>query len=163
MSGLLAELQDGFEAESAALQGLLDVLEAEREILLKPGVEGLDVLLERKTAAVNQVSALTQQRYSLLAASGFTADEQGMQACLSGFSENPAGCELERTWKALGAMAQKVKTGNQSNGQLVSYLLGRNRELLTVFGLAAREGGGLYGPDGRTSQFGKSLRHFPTG
>jgi len=168
MTAPFTELKGSVEAESSALQDLLEVLEAEREILLKPGVEGLEALLERKTALVARVSELTRQRYSVLAASGFAADEQGMQACVSvssgdPASEDPARAELETAWKALGATAQKIKSGNQFNGQLVLRLLARNRDLLAVFGMAAKEGGGLYGPDGRASHFGKSLRHFPTG
>ncbi|QFY42427.1 flagellar protein FlgN [Candidatus Methylospira mobilis] len=164
MVALLAELQGGLKAESAAVQDLLDVLEAEREILLKPGVDGLDSVVARKNAMVMQVSELTRQRYSLLVASGFSSDEDGMKACVSVFSGDPACGEVEQAWKALGAIAQKVKKCNEFNGQLVSRLLARNQDLLAVFGMATQRGGGLYGPNGRAGQFISPVRRdFSTG
>lgn len=160
---LVAELQTKVDEERAALRDLMELLEAEREALLSPGVEGLDALSERKTGVARRISALTHQRYTMLADAGCTADEKGMQTFLANPPGGPPMEALIAAWKELGALSRNVKAYNQFNGQLVSGLMARNRDLLAVFGMAAQEGGGLYGPDGRSSRFGKSIRHPTTG
>ncbi|MCX7113802.1 MAG: flagellar protein FlgN [Proteobacteria bacterium] len=140
-TGPLARIEEEIEAA----QTLLLLVESEQQMLL--GVVDADELngiTAKKTEAVIRVGGLARFRHDCLSRSGYRPDEAGMRDWLPNLSD-PSG--LDR-WESLLSIARKVKTLNQTNGQLVAKRLGQNQTLLGVFGMAT-QGLGLYGADGR--------------
>ncbi len=132
--------------EIDAVQTLLALVESEQKALLQiVDTDELTQITAKKTEAVRWIGELARLRYESLKRLGYHPDEAGMRDWLSGISESSS----RKPWDSLLSVAHKVKTLNQTNGQLIAKLLGQNQAMLSVFGMGTQKLG-LYGADGRT-------------
>jgi len=80
---------------------------------------------------------------------GYRPDEGGMSDWMAKVSDSA----IRERWEFLLSMARQVKALNQLNGQLIAKLMGQNQTILGALGIATQVAG-LYGPDGRSHDFG---------
>ena len=134
------------QAEYDALAGFIDLLRTEQEILIQGDAERLALLAPDKTAKIDLLTVLGEQRSGHLAAEGLSDGARGMQTWLSrngGFAAT-----VGKTWRELLARAETARQMNLINGLLIESGLRQNRLKLTALQNAAASDG-VYRPDGQ--------------
>ncbi len=132
--------------ENRAARMLLDLLKKEQAQLVAADIDALTALTEEKTRLVTRMSELAASRHQALAAAGFAATEEGMQAWLDN-SQLPTA---RQSWKELLELARAAKDINRSNGLLIGKHLARSQSALDVLKGGA-QGQALYGPNGQST------------
>lgn len=126
--------------ESGALEGFVDLLRREQELLAEGDIETLSSLAVEKAAMAERLGRLSLQREDSVAADGC----KDMNAWLAR-SENHSH---ETAWQQLLDLARQAKTLNETNGSLIKLRLQHNQQALAVL-LAASNLAVTYGPDGQ--------------
>lgn len=132
--------------ENRTARMLLELLKKEQSQLVAADIDALTSLTEEKNRLVSRMSELATERHAALAAAGFAATEQGMQAWLDSLQPPTA----RQSWKELLEVAQAAKEINRSNGLLIGKHLARNQGALNVL-KGGPQGQALYGPNGQSS------------
>ncbi|RJG01184.1 flagella synthesis protein FlgN [Noviherbaspirillum sedimenti] len=132
--------------ENRTARMLLDLLKQEQTQLIAADIDALTALTEEKTRLVARMSELATGRHQALAAAGFTATEQGMQAWLDSLQ----AATVRQSWQELLDLARAAKDINRSNGLLIGKHLARNQGALNVLKGGA-QGQALYGPNGQSA------------
>lgn len=132
--------------ENRAARMLLDLLKKEQAQLIAADIDGLTVSTEEKTRLVTEMSELAARRHQALAAEGFEAKEEGMQAWL----KNTKAPTAAQSWKELLELAQEAKDLNRINGMLIGQHLARSQNALNVL-KGGTQGQTFYGPNGQSS------------
>lgn len=143
------------EEEAAALNGFIDLLERESQILKDGDTEALPALAEEKNRILRDLSALADRRNALLAEMRLAPDKAGMEAWLAGFKE---AAPARRHWQQLLERTVRAREINRLNGALITARLQHNQKALQVL-LGAADQAALYGPDGQalSGRGGRSL------
>jgi len=139
--------------EHKLMTALLELLKQEQQHLLAADIEQLTELTARKAALVTQMAALAGQRHEALAAAGFPAQEEGMDAWLG--SSDEAGAAPQ--WSALLDVTRSAKELNRINGMLVNKHLAHTQGALNAMNPASQSGN-FYGPSGQTTTNASSRR-----
>lgn len=126
-------------------QQLIELLKQEQAQLVHADINGLKAVTEDKARAVNNMVELTNLRYQALAAAGFTANEEGMQAWLKA---NAQLDEAESLWQSLVKLAQTAKSLNGTNGLLIGKHMSHNQKALNI--LQGSRTTNFYGPNGQS-------------
>ena len=135
------------EAEAAAVQKFVDLLQLEQKALSAGNTEELPGLAEQKSKLAIDLSRLAADRNISLAAQGFGADRVGVAAwCV----KHPKNHRVGDAWTRILACAHEARELNRVNGELI-----RIRMQYNANALAALQGGtdalDLYGPDGQST------------
>ncbi|HCY62957.1 MAG TPA: flagellar protein FlgN [Oxalobacteraceae bacterium] len=125
---------------------LLDLLQKEQAQLIAADINALTSLTEEKARLVARMSELAAERHTALAAAGFAATEEGMQAWLDSLQPST----VRQSWKELLDLARAAKDINRSNGLLIGKHLARNQGALNVL-KGGPQDQALYGPNGQSS------------
>jgi len=131
--------------ERANVREFLKLLEREQAALVAGDHDRLLAFTEQKAARLLELRRFADQRNRFLAAQGFAADKEGVNALL----ECHADERLRQSWGELIALAARVRDTNEVNGVLVNARLRHNQASLVALQSAARTTG-VYGPDGGT-------------
>lgn len=144
MSDTLAQLQSCLQTETTLVQAFISVLEAESQALTDGGDE---TVLSASTATKNtyaqKLADIGEQRRSLLAALGLSADKAGLDAVAT---QHPA---LQAHCQNLFTLARQASELNAANGVIIETFLAHNQQALdTLRALAGM--GDLYDASGRS-------------
>lgn len=143
-------LADHLKQQATRLQALIDLLQEERDTLLKIKVDGarLSQLAEEKREYLKELEEFEQKRRHALRRIGYSDDRAGdEQAAID------ANCLP--LWQSVRERAGEVAQLNRTNGILINIRAKHNRSLLDFLQkIVGRE---LYGPDGRTRSRGERL------
>lgn len=143
---------DGLVEELTAATSLLKVLEQEQACLVQGDVEGVSRLTGDKANIVARMTELARRRHRALGATGFAADESGMQNWLKDSSTGATA-----SWTALLDTAQKAKDLNRTNGLLIGQQMARNQAALNIL-QGNQQGSAIYGPNGQSAAQTSSRR-----
>ena len=130
----------GLAAESAAWQGLLDILRDEEQALIEGEADRLAPLNAAKLTQLQAASEHARKRHADLLAAGHAADRAGMDAWLARHGQP----EQRARWQRLCALEQEVQAANQRIGSLIELRLSSTRQALNVLVHSATSQGGLY-------------------
>lgn len=139
------------DQEAHAVSQLIELLEQEQSQLIHANIGQIQILLKEKHALLQTLGTATHQRYQLLAASGYSANETGMSDWLA----QHAPKSMQSTWTAMQQTLLKAKELNRLNGILINKHFARNQQRLAALQQQS-ETGHLYGPNGQTTS---SLQH----
>ncbi|MDC8759332.1 flagella synthesis protein FlgN [Janthinobacterium fluminis] len=139
--------------ERALMNSLLELMQQEQRSLVAADIDMLTQLTERKTALVAQLSAGAARRHAALAAAGFAAGEEGMDAWLASAGDADAAA----LWRGLLDDTRAAKELNRLNGMLVNKQLAHTQGALNTLRPAAQSGN-FYGPSGQTTTSTPSRR-----
>lgn len=147
MTTLLAQLR----AEAGCIGEFLVALDEEAQALSDSAFDALNAIADRKTALLDRMAELDQQRESLQATLGFGPGRAGAEAAAA------AGGEPTRqAWRELLALAEDARNRNLHNGTLVYAHLDFTQQALHFLQARAQP---FYGPDGvRKTQAGAGTR-----
>ena len=130
----------GLAAESAAWQGLLDILQDEERALIAGEADRLAQLNTAKLTQLQAVSGHARKRHAELLAAGHATDRAGMDAWLAQHGQP----EQRARWQRLCALEQEVQAANQRIGALIELRLSSTRQALNVLVHSATSQDGLY-------------------
>ncbi len=138
------------EQESSTVGRLIEILEQEQSCLIQADLEQVQTLLEEKSALLQNLNLLSQERYQWLSAAGFPANESGMSDWLKENREHA----LQTSWLTMQQALLKAKELNRINGMLINKHLTRNQQLLSTL-RGQTEIDQFYGPSGQTTSNGR--------
>ncbi len=139
--------------EQQLMRSLLDMLQQEQQFLLTAAIEELTALTTRKASLVGQLSVLAGRRHGALAAAGYPAQEDSMDAWLAAHGD----ADGQAAWSALLELTRNAKETNRLNGMLVNKHLAHTQGALNTMHPAAQSGN-FYGPSGQTTTSNTSRR-----
>lgn len=131
------DLLQALQAERAALQALLAVLQREQALLAEGEAEPVEEIAREKERAVHHAEALGAARARLAARPDPAQGEAAAQA-----------------WRALLEEARRARTLNEANGRLIAMQSGFARA--RVASLACASAGAAYGPEGPIAPAGST-------
>jgi flagella synthesis protein FlgN len=132
------------DQEVVKLEEFIDILNREQELLTKADTDALLPLIDVKNGLANALTDMSQNRESLLAKLGKTANRAGMEAWLS-----EAGTPLQKqSWHKLLQLAAEARTINEINGKLIKLHLQQHQQAFAALMTAANRAM-TYGPDGQ--------------
>lgn len=127
------------------------LLRQEQALLAAAGsADDLVPTVERKTAAITRLKALSDRREQMLRAAGYAAGRAGMEAWLAGAARGDATPSL---WLKLLALAAETRQLNETNGKLIALHWQHNQAALATL-MAAANRATTYGPDGQQGKPG---------
>lgn len=135
------------EAEVAAVQGFVTLLEREQQMLVKGEVDDLIDLVAQKNAIAAELAGLAARRKQLLAADGLANDRAGVVAWLEA---QPPEERAGTVWSSLLTVAREARELNRANGELIQVRMQNNAQALEIL-LSSNTAAGLYGPDGQST------------
>jgi len=135
------------EAEAEAVLRFVDLLKLEQASLGKGDIDGLSLLIQRKSDVAAELGTLAEQRNSALAAQGLGADRSGIEAWFEG---HPADTRVRNAWSRVLSLAGEARELNRVNGELIELRMQHNAQALEAL-LGASRQFNLYGPDGQTT------------
>ena len=120
------------------LSTLKNLLDQEYQALQQRNLEQLQVLVEQKTAVLQQLEESNQTRNQLFISAGITPDKAGLQAFKTGLNETDESA-FSTLWKELEKELLQVNDKNKRNEliitrnsrnleQLLSILRGQNQK-----------------------------------
>jgi flagellar biosynthesis protein FlgN len=134
------------EQERERVREFLELLEQEQAALVAGDHDDLMAFTEQKAARILDLRRISDARIRLLASYGLRADKDGMSAWIESHGEEP----IRRLWDEIKTLAAQVRAANEINGALVAARLKHNQASIAALQTAARNGCGVYGPDGGT-------------
>ena len=134
------------EQERERVREFLELLEQEQAALVAGDHDDLMAFTEQKAARILDLRRISDARSHLLASHGLRADKDGMSAWIERHGDEP----IRRLWDEIRTLAAQVRAANEINGALVSARLKHNQASIAALQTAARNGCGVYGPDGGT-------------
>lgn len=141
--------------EQEAILALTALLEQEQEYLIAADIERIATLTAPKAESAAHMATLTNQRHEALAAAGFEASEEGMQAWMN---TPGATAGVREAWQKLLALATAAKEINRVNGTLINKQMARNQAVLNVLQHGSEQGSPVYGPSGSgTKSIGRHI------
>lgn len=134
--------------EKQVVARLVATLQQEQTLLTGNGdVDDMPDVIGEKARIIAEMARLADQRHKLLAAAGFMASEDGMQAWLI-----QHGTTADKAlWDDLFALAQTARELNRLNGVLVGKQMAINQSALKILQGQTGNTGAFYGPDGSSS------------
>lgn len=147
MSTLLAHLR----AEAGCIGEFLVALDQEAQAMSASDFDALNAIAGHKTALLDRMAELDQQRESLQAALGFAPGRAGADAAAAA-----GGAPTRQAWNELLTLAEDARNRNLHNGTLVYAHLDFTQQALHFLQARAQP---FYGPDGvRKTQAGAGTR-----
>lgn len=143
MASLLTE-------ELREIQGFIDLLRHEQDLLVAVNIDELMPLVEAKTGIAARLAKLSDRRERLLAERGLAAGRPGMEAAIAGATK---GAVLAKPWEDLLRLAGEARQLNELSGQLIVRHMQHNRQALDTL-MSAAGYATTYGPDGQSRQGG---------
>jgi flagella synthesis protein FlgN len=134
------------EQERERVREFLELLEQEQAALVAGDHDDLMAFTEQKAARILDLRRISDARSRLLASHGLRADKDGMSAWIECHGDEP----IRRLWGEIKTLAAQVRAANDINGALVAARLKHNQASIAALQTAARNGCGVYGPDGGT-------------
>lgn len=156
-----AQFIAALEAEHAAFEEFVGVLESESAALAGNDIDALPALARAKSDKVVLLSRMFEERRAFMRAAGFEADRAGMAQWMI-VQGGADGARLSKLWASLLERAAHAQQLNEANGALIDTRLRFNQSALAALQAAAQNTAG-YGPDGTTTlSSGRSGRDFGT-
>lgn len=140
VSGILA-------GELVALRAFVALLKTEQTALVDGNTDGLNALIDEKSALATRLTEAAQCREAALAAAQLPPARAGMEAWLATL---PATDAARRDWPELLSLAAEARSLNELNGRLIGTRLQGNQQALAAL-MSATERAMTYGPDGQTA------------
>lgn len=138
------------QAEHDALGAFVSLLQAEQEILIHGVADRLAEIAPEKSAQIDLLTRLGQQRERYLAGQNLALSAQGVEAWFSG---QPAiAVAARKTWREALRRAEMARQLNIDNGLLIESRMRHNRQKLTVLQTAVGSEH-LYHRDGQLGPF----------
>ncbi len=109
---LAAQLRE----ELAGARRMLEILEEEQRALKQQDLPAMEAAAQAKLAHHGEWEAMAARRNGLLRMAGFTADRDGLTACIAWCDQ--AG-KLDGLWQELAALLDTCRRLNRSNGLAV--------------------------------------------
>lgn len=147
MAAATLEFVHAVEAEVAAVQRFITLLELEQDLLVRGDVDQLIDLAREKNELAAQITALGGRRAEALAAGRLPADRAGIDAWLAA---HPPETRARDAWDALMLLAGQAHEVNRANGELIQMRMQHNAQALEVL-LGTNASLTLYGPDGQNT------------
>lgn len=141
-------LADIIAAEADVVSAFVLLLQEEQDVLKNGNPDALPPIVEKKTAATQQLAQLSSSRNVELRRAGYAADRSGVAAWMA---KNPADQALRQQWERLQSLAEEAKELNRVNGELIRVRIQNNSQALEAL-LAAANRQDLYGADGQAAQ-----------
>lgn len=105
--------------ELVTVESLRQLLQREYEILKSRDLPGLEQIISEKQVCADHIRSLTAKRLDYLQAQGFSADMQGLTACMNA-SQPGERTVLNTLWAELADAAEQVRAQNQINGTVIA-------------------------------------------
>jgi flagella synthesis protein FlgN len=134
------------EQERERVREFLELLQQEQAALVAGDHDDLLAYTEQKAARILDLRRISDARSRLLASHGLRADKDGMSAWIERYGDEP----IRKLWDDIKSLAAQVRAANEINGALVAARLKHNQAAIAALQTAARNGTGVYGPDGGT-------------
>lgn len=166
-----AQILAALDAERAALQNFVALLQREQGMLVENQTVELLDLSEQKSSDANRLNKLAEARRVLLQThiSQQTTATPPDGRVPGGLGKNAIDAWLGThcpgglaAWKELLALAERARQLNQTNGELIQMKLRHNQQSLTVLSSAVNKAN-LYGPNGQPSFSSGSGRSLGSG
>ena len=141
-----AQYASVLEQERDRVREFLELLQQEQAALVAGDHDELMAFTEQKAARILDLRRVADARSRLLASHGLRADKDGMSAWIESSRDEPA----RKLWDEIKSLAAQVRAANEINGALVAARLKHNQAAIAALQSAARNGSGVYGPDGAT-------------
>ncbi len=154
----MASLTSILREEHSTITALLELMQQEQQFLIGAEIDSLSTTTAAKTALVNQMAALAQQRNHVLAQAGFPAREAAMDDY---FAQHP-DADARALWGELLTLGREAKERNRVNGMLINKQLAHNNGALSALNSPSQSGNNFYGPTGQTT-VAKPSRGYVTG
>jgi flagella synthesis protein FlgN len=133
--------------EKQATLRLVTVLQQEQNLLSGNGdTDEIAELIGEKARIVATMAGLADGRHKILAAAGFAAGENGMQAWL----DQHGTAADKQVWEELFTLAQSARELNRVNGLLIGKQMAINQNAMNIL-QGKTAGGTFYGPDGQSN------------
>jgi flagellar biosynthesis/type III secretory pathway chaperone len=133
-----AALVREFELELMHLKQMLALAEEEHRDLVAGHTARLDAISSEKLVQLSALELYAAQRAAYLAAQGFTAEANGLAACI--VSAGSRGRELATAWKRVANALAELRDLNEENGVLLRARLAEvGRRSVPWVGLAKLE------------------------
>lgn len=154
----MASLTSILREEHSTITALLALMQQERQFLIGADIDSLSTTTAAKTALVNQMATLAQQRNLTLAQAGFPAREAAMDDYLAKHPD----AEASTLWKDVLALGRDAKECNRVNGMLINKQLAHSNGALNALRAPSQGSNNFYGPTGQTT-LAQPSRGFVTG
>lgn len=109
-------LEDTINRATATVNGLLELLEAERLALKTRDAKALTILSEAKQEKIQVLEEIETSRRSLLKSNGYETDRQGMQLCLDELGD----FRISNGWKKFVELLHLMQKQNRINGSVAN-------------------------------------------
>ena len=136
---------DNLREEAHIMTTLLDLLKQEQQMLVSAEIEGLDVVTNKKTVLIAQMTLLSAQRHRALGKAGFPAEEAGMEAWIAASGDD----DIAHAWTALLDTTREAKECNRVNGMLINKQINNTQGALAA--LRPSTGGQTYSATGMSN------------
>lgn len=140
------ELLQFTQHELELMQSFAQVLGREEAALTDNDADRLTNITDEKNTLLIKILDIEKTRNNSLAASGYSADLEGMRSLLSSAD---APKELALAWQALLDLSSRAQENNRTNGILIHRQLNRNQATLNILQQNS-QGGAIYGADGQS-------------
>lgn len=119
--------------ELVAVGDLLQLLHREYAVLKARDLDGLEQIVRDKQVCAGDLLNRTGGRLAYLREQGFSADREGMAACLDTVPPVKR-IDLQRLWAELQGLAEQVLAQNEINGAVIAASRNHVERALAVLG-----------------------------
>lgn len=134
--------------ELAGIEALRQLLQQEYDALRTRDVAALERLAGEKQASADHLRSLDSARITYLRDQGFTADRQGLQACVNAAPTREERAILQKLLAEFEHAAEQARDQNEVNGAVIAASRGHVEQMLTM--ISGRDSlEFLYGHDSR--------------
>jgi len=124
------------QAEISSARRMLEILKEEQQALKNQDLPAMEKATQAKLAHHESWESLDARRNELLLAAGFTADRDGLAACIAWCDE---GEGLDDLWQLLASLLESCRRLNRANGMTIEVCHRQVGEALAI--LHGRPGG----------------------
>lgn len=115
----LQQLHNILQTEQTTVSQLLELLIAERQLLIASDTDAMETMSAKKQPLVIALEKLGRQREAVLQSEGFSADKEGLEAFIANQTDKDSQA-LNDILQDLRKMAHACRDSNQINGGIVN-------------------------------------------
>ena len=118
--------------ELASIEALQQLLQDEYDALRLRDVIALERIAADKQASADHLRGLDSARTAYLQQQGFSADRQGLQACLHAISNRQQRAILHKLLAEFERVAEQARDQNEVNGAVIAASRGHIEQMLAI-------------------------------
>ncbi|MCP5158860.1 MAG: flagellar protein FlgN [Gammaproteobacteria bacterium] len=118
--------------ELAAIEALSQLLQQEYDALRTRDISSIERIASEKQTSVDQMHHLDMARVAYLHQQGFTADRQGLQACLNAAPTREERAILNQLASEFECAIEQVCDQNEVNGAIIAASRGHVEQALNI-------------------------------